>query len=143
PERRGDPKALWPEVRSILVLAANYGPARDPLKILNTRDRGAISVYAQGADYHDLLKKRAKALARDLSQRHGVAAKVFVDTAPVMEKPAAERAGVGWQGKHTNLVSRRFGSWLFLAEVFLALDLPADRPESDHCGSCRRCIEVC
>ncbi len=143
PERRGDPKGLWPEVRSILVLGANYAPARDPLAALQAKDRGAISVYAQGDDYHRLMKKRAKRLARALAERHGIAVKVFVDTAPVMEKPAAMRAGLGWQGKHTNLVSRDFGSWLFLAEVFLALELPPDAPEWDHCGSCARCIEVC
>lgn len=142
-ERRGDPKALWPEVRSILVLGANYAPATDPLAILGAKDLGAISVYAQGDDYHGLLRKRAKRLARALAERHGIAVKVFVDTAPVMEKPAAMQAGLGWQGKHTNLVSREFGSWLFLAEVFLALELPPDAPESDHCGSCARCIEVC
>jgi epoxyqueuosine reductase len=143
PERRGDPKVLWPEVRSILVLGANYAPAQDPLTALAAKDRGAISVYAQGDDYHDLMKRRAKHLARELAEQHGVEVKVFVDTAPVMEKPAAMRAGLGWQGKHTNLVSRSFGSWLFLAEVFLALDLPPDEPEGDHCGTCSRCIEVC
>jgi epoxyqueuosine reductase len=143
PERRGDPKVLWPEVRSILVLGANYAPAQDPLTVLGAKDSGAISVYAQGDDYHDLMKRRAKHLARELAEQHGVEVKVFVDTAPVMEKPAAMRAGLGWQGKHTNLVSRSFGSWLFLAEVFLALDLPPDEPEGDHCGTCSRCIEVC
>ncbi|MCI0429095.1 MAG: tRNA epoxyqueuosine(34) reductase QueG [Rhodospirillales bacterium] len=143
PERRGDPRMLWPEVRSILVLGANYAPHEDPLAALAAKDRGAISVYAQGDDYHDLMRKRAKRLARALAERHGVAVKVFVDTAPVMEKPAAMRAGLGWQGKHTNLVSREFGSWLFLAEIFLALDLPPDAPEADHCGSCARCIEIC
>ena len=143
PERRGDPKVLWPEVRSILVLGANYAPARDPLTALAAKDRGAISVYAQGDDYHDLMKTRAKHLAREVAERYSIEVKVFVDTAPVMEKPAAMRAGVGWQGKHTNLVSRAFGSWLFLAEVFLALDLLPDEPETDHCGSCSRCIDVC
>jgi epoxyqueuosine reductase len=143
PERRGDPKVLWPEVRSILVLGANYAPAQDPRMALAAKDRGAISVYAQGDDYHDLMKTRAKHLARELAERYSIEVKVFVDTAPVMEKPAAMRAGLGWQGKHTNLVSRTFGSWLFLAEVFLALDLPPDEPETDHCGSCSRCIEVC
>ena len=143
PERRGDPKVLWPQVRSILVLGANYAPATDPLTALARKDLGAISVYARGDDYHDLMKTRAKRLARELSEQHGIEVKVFVDTAPVMEKPAAMRAGLGWQGKHTNLVSRSFGSWLFLAEIFLALDLPSDEPEVDHCGSCARCIEVC
>ncbi|HXV22873.1 MAG TPA: tRNA epoxyqueuosine(34) reductase QueG [Alphaproteobacteria bacterium] len=143
PLKRGDPMALWPEVRTILVLAANYGPARDPRTLLEDRKRGAISAYAQGDDYHELMKKRAKRLARALAERHGTAVKVFVDTAPVMEKPAAMRAGLGWQGKHTNLVSRGFGSWLFLAEIFLALELPPDAPEADHCGSCTSCIEIC
>jgi epoxyqueuosine reductase len=143
PERRADPKGLWPEVRSILVLGANYAPARDPRAILAQKERGAISVYAQGEDYHELMKTRAKSLARSIAERHGAAVKVFVDTAPVMEKPAAMRAGLGWQGKHTNLVSREFGSWLFLGEIFLALDLPPDKPEADHCGSCARCLEVC
>ncbi len=143
PLKRGDPKALWPEVRTILVLAANYGPARDPRVILAERKCGAISAYAQGEDYHELMKKRAKRFARTLAQTHGTAVKIFVDTAPVMEKPAAMRAGLGWQGKHTNLVSRAYGSWLFLAEVFLALELPPDAPEADHCGSCSSCMEIC
>jgi epoxyqueuosine reductase len=143
PERRGDPKALWPEVRSILVLGANYAPAGDPRAILTQREHGAISVYAQGDDYHDRMKTRAKRLASAIAEEHGAAVKVFVDTAPVMEKPAAMRAGLGWQGKHTNLVSREFGSWLFLGEVFLALELPPDEPEADRCGSCARCIAAC
>ena len=143
PEKRGDPKALWPELRTILVLGANYAPAADPRAILERPERGAISVYAQGDDYHDLMKSRAKRLARALAEGHGIAVKVFVDTAPVMEKPAAMRAGIGWQGKHTNLVSRDFGSWLFLAEIFLDLELPPDEAEADHCGSCARCVEVC
>jgi epoxyqueuosine reductase len=143
PERRGDPKTLWPEVRTILVLGANYAPAGDPRAILGARERGAISVYAQGEDYHELMKARAKRLAGAIAEEHGVAVKVFVDTAPVMEKPAAMRAGLGWQGKHTNLVSRDFGSWLFLGEIFLALDLPPDEAETDHCGTCARCIAAC
>ncbi|HVG81422.1 MAG TPA: tRNA epoxyqueuosine(34) reductase QueG [Methylomirabilota bacterium] len=143
PERRGDPTMLWPEVRSILVLGANYAPTRDPRAILSEKERGAISVYAQGDDYHELMKTRAKSLARAITERHGVAVKVFVDTAPVMEKPAAMRAGLGWQGKHTNLVSREFGSWLFLAEIFLALELPPDQAEADRCGTCARCIAAC
>jgi epoxyqueuosine reductase len=143
PERRGDPKTLWPEVRSILVLGANYAPARDPRAILAEKERGAISAYAQGDDYHELMKTRAKRLASAIAERHGVGVKVFVDTAPVMEKPAAMRAGLGWQGKHTNLVSREFGSWLFLAEIFLALDLPPDEAEADHCGTCTRCLDAC
>jgi epoxyqueuosine reductase len=143
PEKRGDPKALWPELRTILVLGANYAPAADPRAILDRTERGAISVYAQGDDYHELMKSRAKSLARVLAEEHGIAVKVFVDTAPVMEKPAAMRAGIGWQGKHTNLVSRDFGSWLFLAEIFLDRELPPDHAEADHCGSCARCVEVC
>jgi epoxyqueuosine reductase len=143
PERRGDPKALWPEVLSILVLGANYAPAADPRAILAEKERGAISVYAQGDDYHELMKKRAKRLASAIAAQHGVGVKVFIDTAPVMEKPAAMRAGLGWQGKHTNLVSRAFGSWLFLAEIFLALELPPDEAEADRCGTCTRCIAAC
>jgi epoxyqueuosine reductase len=143
PERRVDPRTLWPEVRAIIMLGFNYGPAHDPLGVLARRERGAISVYAQGDDYHELMKTRAKSLARAIAERHGVAVKVFVDTAPVMEKPAAMQAGLGWQGKHTNLVSREFGSWLFLAEIFLALHLPPDEPEGDHCGTCARCLEAC
>jgi len=142
-ERRGAAQALWPEARSVIVLGLNYGPGRDPLAILKQTDRGAISVYAQGRDYHDLVKKRLKALARWLVETHSGDVKVFVDTAPVMEKPLAMRAGAGWQGKHTNLVSRRFGSWLFLGEVFTTLEIPPDRPEADHCGSCRACLDVC
>ena len=143
PEKRGDPKGLWPEVRTILVLGTNYAPASDPAAILTDKERGAISVYAQGDDYHEVMKSRAKRLARALAEEHGLPVKVFVDTAPVMEKPAAMRAGLGWQGKHTNLVSRDFGSWLFLAEIFLALELPPDDAEADHCGRCARCMEVC
>jgi epoxyqueuosine reductase len=141
--RRRDPRALWPDVRSIILLALNYGPQADPLGGLAQPDRGVVSVYAQGRDYHDVIKPRLKRLASWLQQRHGAAVKVFVDTAPVMEKPLAERAGLGWQGKHTNLVSRRFGSWLFLGAIFCDLDLPADAPESDHCGACRACLDIC
>jgi epoxyqueuosine reductase len=141
--RRGDPRALWPEVRSVIMLGVNYGPDHDPLAILAQRDRGAISVYAQGSDYHDIIKARLKALARWLVARAGGDVKVFVDTAAVMEKPLAEQAGLGWQGKHTNLVSRRFGSWLFLGAIFTTLDLPPDEPEPDHCGTCRACLDVC
>jgi epoxyqueuosine reductase len=142
-ERRGDPRTLWPDVRAIVMLGVNYGPARDPLAILQTRDRGAISVYAQGDDYHDVIKKRLKELARWLIASAGGDVKVFVDTAAVMEKPLAASAGLGWQGKHTNLVSRRFGSWLFLGAIFTTLELPADAAESDHCGQCRACLDVC
>ncbi|MCH7832372.1 MAG: tRNA epoxyqueuosine(34) reductase QueG [Proteobacteria bacterium] len=141
--RRGDPKALMPEAKTVIVLGANYGPREDPLAVLSRSDRGAISVYAQGRDYHDVLKKKCKQLGRWIADNHGGAIKVFVDTAPVMEKPLAARAGIGWQGKHTNLLSRDFGSWLFLAEVFTTLDLSPDAPATDHCGSCDRCLRAC
>ena len=141
---RSDPERLWPEARTVVVLAANYLPPGDPLANLDRPDRGNVSVYARGGrDYHDVLKKRLKALGRWLQETHGGDLKVFVDTAPVMEKPLAERAGVGWQGKHTNLVSRAFGSWLFLGELFTNIELPRDTPEPDHCGSCRRCLDAC
>jgi epoxyqueuosine reductase len=143
PERRADPKGLWPDVASVIVLGMNYGPGHDPLAILQRHDRGAISVYAQGRDYHDVVKGRLKQLADWLHGQCGAAVKVFVDTAPVLEKPLAQRAGVGWQGKHSNLVSREFGSWLFLGEIFTDLKLPPDPPETDHCGSCRACLDVC
>jgi len=142
-ERRGDPRALWHDVRTIVMLGVNYGPTRDPLAILAERERGAISVYAQGDDYHEVIKPRLKALARWLVAKAGGDVKVFVDTAAVMEKPLAASAGLGWQGKHTNLVSRRFGSWLFLGAIFTTLDLPPDTAESDHCGQCRACLDVC
>jgi epoxyqueuosine reductase len=142
-ERRGDPRALWSDVRSILMLGVNYGPDCDPLAALQDRNRGAISVYARGDDYHDLIKSRLKQIGRWLIDRAGGDVKVFVDTAPVMEKPLAAAAGLGWQGKHTNLVSRQFGSWLFLGAIFTTLDLPADAPESDHCGACRACLDIC
>ena len=143
PERRTDPKGLWPEARSILMLAANYGPAIDPLARLGRKNRATISVYAQNRDYHDILKKRLKELGRFIARETGTELKVFVDTAPVMEKPLAQAAGLGWQGKHTNLVSREYGSWLFLAEIFTTLDLAPDEPETDHCGQCRRCLDIC
>jgi epoxyqueuosine reductase len=142
-ERRGDPRTLWPEARAIVMLAVNYGPAHDPLAVLDQRERGAISVYAQGDDYHEVIKKKLKQLARWLVAQAGGDVKVFVDTAAVMEKPLAASAGLGWQGKHTNLVSRRFGSWLFLGAIFTTLDLPADGAEADHCGHCRACLDVC
>jgi epoxyqueuosine reductase len=141
--RRGDPRALWPEVRSVIMLGMNYGPDADPLAILKQRTHGAISVYAQGVDYHDIIKPRLKAVARWLTAQAGGDMKVFVDTAAVMEKPLAVEAGLGWQGKHTNLVSRQFGSWLFLGAIFTTLDLPPDTREADHCGSCRACLDVC
>jgi epoxyqueuosine reductase len=142
-ERRGDPRALWSDVRSIIMLGVNYGPDEDPLAILAQRTRGAISVYARGDDYHEVIKPRLKAVARALITRAGGDVKVFVDTAAVMEKPLAAAAGLGWQGKHTNLVSRAFGSWLFLGAIFTTLELPADEAEQDYCGTCRACLDVC
>jgi len=139
-DRRADPKVLWPEARSVVVLGLNYGPERNPL---DEDSEARISVYARHRDYHDVLKKRLKALGRWIADTHKTEVKVFVDTAPVMEKPLAQAGGIGWQGKHTNLVSCDLGSWLFLGEVFLALDLPADDAETDHCGECRRCLDVC
>ena len=143
PERRADPRVLWPDVRAIIMLGLNYGPHDDPLHILGAPTRGAISVYAQGDDYHDVVKSRLKAVARWLIETAGGDAKVFVDTAAVMEKPLAAAAGLGWQGKHTNLVSRELGSWLFLGAIFSTLELPPDAAEADHCGSCRACLDVC
>jgi epoxyqueuosine reductase len=125
------------------VLGLNYGPDDDPLALLAQKTRGAISVYAQGDDYHEVVKKKLKALGGFIAQKYKAEVKVFVDTAPVMEKPLAARAGIGWQGKHTNLVSREFGSWLFLGSVFTTLALEPDAPEEDHCGSCRNCLDVC
>jgi epoxyqueuosine reductase len=142
-ERRADPRALWPEVRSVIMLGINYGPDEDPLAVLQLRTRGGISVYARGDDYHELIKPRLKEIGRWLIDNAGGDIKVFVDTAPVMEKPLAAAGGLGWQGKHTNLVSRQFGSWLFLGAIFTTLDLPADAPESDHCGNCHACLDVC
>jgi epoxyqueuosine reductase len=141
--RRTDPQVLWPEARSVIMLGLNYGPDCDPLAILAARDRGAISVYAQGDDYHELIKSKLKAIARWLVGQAGGDVKVFVDTAAVMEKPLAAAAGLGWQGKHTNLVSRQHGSWLFLGAIFSTLELPADAPEIDHCGTCQACLDVC
>jgi epoxyqueuosine reductase len=143
PERRSDPRTLWPDVRSIVMLGVNYGPDGDPLAITRERGLAAISVYAKGDDYHDVIKKRLKALARWLIAGAGGDAKVFVDTAAVMEKPLAAAAGLGWQGKHTNLVSRDFGSWLFLGALFTTLELPPDPAQPDHCGVCRACLDVC
>jgi epoxyqueuosine reductase len=142
-ERRSDPRALWPEVRSVILLGLNYGPAEDPLATLPLKDRGSISVYARNRDYHDVIKGKLKEAAGFLAARAGSDVKVFVDTAPVMEKPLAEAAGLGWQGKHTVIVSREFGNWLFLGAIFTTARLPADSPERDHCGSCRRCLDVC
>jgi epoxyqueuosine reductase len=142
-DRRAEPRVLWPEVRSVVMLGVNYGPDEDPLAILNERTRGAISVYARGDDYHDLIKSRLKALGRWLIADVGGDIKVFVDTAPVMEKPLAAAAGLGWQGKHTNLVSRELGSWLFLGALFTTLELPPDEPERNNCGSCQACLDIC
>jgi epoxyqueuosine reductase len=145
---RGSPARLWPEARSVVMLAEAYTPAGDPLAVLERRDRAAISVYAQGRDYHDLVKKRLKRLGRWLiaeAARDGIASeiKVFVDTAPVMEKPLAQAAGLGWQGKHTNLLGRSLGNWVFLGAILTTLDLPRDVPESGHCGSCTACLDIC
>ncbi len=142
-ERRGDPRVLWPDVRSIIMLGLNYGPDQDPLAILKERERGDISVYARGDDYHDVIKPRLKTLGRWIIEAAGGDVKVFVDTAAVMEKPLAQAAGIGWQGKHTNLVSRELGSWLFLGAIFTTLDLPPDQAERDHCGSCQACLDIC
>ena len=142
-ERRASPAVLWPEVRSVVMLGMNYGPDDDPLAILERGDRGAISTYAKGDDYHDLVKSRLKEIARWLTATAGGDVKVFVDTAAVMEKPLAEKAALGWQGKHTNLVSRQFGSWLFLGSIFTTLELPADEAGEDSCGTCRACLDVC
>ncbi|MER9367212.1 tRNA epoxyqueuosine(34) reductase QueG [Mesorhizobium sp. M0518] len=142
-QRRSEPTALWPQVRSIVVLAMNYGPGHDPRGVLAKRDRGAISVYAQNRDYHEVMKGRLKEIAGKIVARAGGDVKVFVDTAPVMEKPLAETAGLGWQGKHTNLVSREHGSWLFLGTIFTTAELAPDHAEIDHCGSCRACLDAC
>ncbi len=143
PARRADPRLLWPQVRSIIMLGLNYGPAEDPLAVLAQRQRGAISVYARGDDYHEVIKPRLKTIGRWLIARGGGDIKVFVDTAAIMEKPLAAAAGLGWQGKHTNLVSRDYGSWLFLGAIFTTLDLPPDVPAHDHCGTCRACLDAC
>ncbi|MCK9551285.1 tRNA epoxyqueuosine(34) reductase QueG [Aquamicrobium sp.] len=142
-ERRASPSVLWPEVRSIVVLAMNYGPDHDPRGILKLRDRAAISVYARNRDYHDVMKGRLKEIAGKIVARAGGDVKVFVDTAPVMEKPLAEAAGLGWQGKHTNLVSRTHGSWLFLGSIFTTAELEPDTRDTDRCGSCRACVDAC
>ena len=145
---RGDPQVLWPEARSIIMLGESYTPDHDPMAILGAPERAAISVYAQNRDYHDIVKKRLKRLGRWLIAEAEAAGeeaeiKVFVDTAPVAEKPLGEAAGLGWQGKHTNLVSREMGAWFFLGSIFTTLDLERDAPETDHCGSCRRCLDIC
>ncbi|MBX4998396.1 tRNA epoxyqueuosine(34) reductase QueG [Rhizobium lentis] len=142
-ERRGDPLTLWSEVRSVVVFGLNYAPEDDPRGILGKPDKAAISVYARNRDYHDIIKGRLKEIATRFAARAGADVKVFVDTAPVMEKPLAAAAGLGWQGKHTNLVSRTHGSWLFLGSMFTTADLAVDAPEIDHCGSCRACLDAC
>jgi len=142
-ERRSRPTAMWTDARTAIVLGVNYGPEGDPMAGLARRDRAVISAYAQGDDYHDLIKKRLKALARWTQDRFGGELKVFVDTAPLMEKPLAERAGLGWQGKHTNLVSREFGSWLFLGSILTVLELAPDEAAPESCGSCRACLDAC
>jgi epoxyqueuosine reductase len=141
--RRAAPAGLWPEVRSVIMVGMNYGPSADPMPRLARRSHGNISVYAQGSDYHDLVKQRLKRLANWVSARAGSDVKVFVDTAPVLEKPLAEAAGIGWQGKHTNLVSRSFGSWLFLGAAYTTLDLEKDETGGDACGTCRACLDIC
>lgn len=142
-EERASPAALWPEARAVIMLGLNYAPSSDPLETLHQKEKGAISVYAHRRDYHDVMKPRLKMLARWIASRYGAGVKVFVDTAPLMEKPLAMAAGLGWQGKHTNLVSRRYGSWLFLGAVLTTLDLAADEAEGDHCGACSRCLDIC
>jgi epoxyqueuosine reductase len=140
---RGSAAALWPEARSVIMLAEVYTPEVDPLAVVAMRDRAAISVYARGRDYHDVVKKRLKRLGRWLVAETGAEIKVFVDTAPVMEKPLAAAAGIGWQGKHTNLLSRELGNWFFLGAIFTTLDLPKDAPAVERCGSCRACLDAC
>ena len=142
-ERRADPRVLWPDAKSIIALGVNYGPEGDPLEALKQRERGVVSVYAQNKDYHDVVKGKLKRLAGWVVARYGGDVKVFVDTAPVMEKPLAAAAGLGWQGKHTNLVSREYGSWLFLGSIFTTLEIAPDAPAQDSCGTCSRCLDVC
>ena len=140
---RGDPRKLWPDVRSVIMLAEPYAPEHDPLDDLEQADCGVISVYARGRDYHDIVKKRLKRLARWLVAEADCEVKVFVDTAPVAEKALGQASGLGWQGKHTNLLSRELGNWFFLGAIFTTLDLPEDKAEADHCGTCRRCLDIC
>ena len=142
-EQRSHPKALWAEAKSVIALGLSYAPSDDPLASLSQPDRGTVSVYARNRDYHDLVKGKLKHLAQFVVSRFGPAVKVFVDTAPVMEKPLAEKAGLGWQGKHTNLVSRTHGSWLFLGEIYTTLELTPDTPHQDRCGTCTRCLKIC
>jgi epoxyqueuosine reductase len=142
-DRRRDPRVLWPEVKSLIMLGLNYGPAEDPIATKVAANRAVISAYARGRDYHDIVKAGLKRVARALAAASGADVKVFVDTAPLMEKPLAAAAGIGWQGKHTNLVSRTHGSWLFLGAILTTADLPPDPAEADHCGTCTRCLEAC
>ena len=142
-ERRGSPNGMWPQARSVILLGINYGPETDPLAILGERSLGTISVYARNRDYHEIIKGKLKDLAGLLARRSGAEVKVFVDTAPLMEKPLAEAAGLGWQGKHTVLVSRDFGSWLFLGAILTSAELPADQPHAESCGTCTRCLDIC
>jgi epoxyqueuosine reductase len=142
-ERRGSPRQLWPEARSVIMLGLNYAPEENPMATLDEPQIGTISVYARNRDYHDIIKGRLKEIAGLLARRSGAEVKVFVDTAPLMEKPLAEAAGLGWQGKHTVLVSREFGSWLFLGAILTTAELPASAPHPESCGSCRRCLDVC
>ena len=140
---RSDPSLLWPAARSVIMLAQSYAPHDDPMSILGQQDKAAISVYARNKDYHDIVKKSLKAIARWLIAEAGGEVKVYVDTAPVPEKPLGHAAGLGWQGKHTNLVSRKLGNWFFIGSVFTTLELPADSSEEDHCGSCTKCLTAC
>ncbi len=142
-DRRGSPTGMWPEARSVIVLGMNYGPEADPLALLGEKLVGSISVYARNRDYHEIIKGKLKELAGLLARRSGEAVKVFVDTAPLMEKPLAETAGLGWQGKHTVVVSREFGSWLFLGAILTSAELPVSEPHVESCGSCTRCLDVC
>jgi epoxyqueuosine reductase len=142
-KRRADPQTLWPEARSVIMLGVNYGPADDPMPLLQEKEKGNISVYARNRDYHEIIKGRLKDLAGVFARRANAGVKVFVDTAPVMEKPLAEHAGIGWQGKHTVLVSREFGSWLFLGAIFTDAELPASDPHPESCGTCRKCLDIC
>ena len=142
-DQRAHPQALWPDARSVIALGLSYAPDSDPLAVLAQKDRGGISVYARNRDYHDVMKGMLKHLAQFIVARFGSGVKVFVDTAPVMEKPLGQAAGLGWQGKHSNLVSRQHGSWLFLGEVFTSLDITPDLPHADRCGTCSRCLDIC
>ncbi len=142
-EQRSSPQVLWPEVKSVIMLGFNYGPDADPLEVLSYKNKGAISVYARNRDYHDVIKGKLKLLAQAFVGMADTQVKVFVDTAPVLEKPLAAQAGLGWQGKHSVLVSREFGNWLFLGAIYTTLELPVDEPEPDHCGSCRKCLDIC